>query len=214
MKIADNSRVVFIGDSITDFGRARPYGEGNGLGTSYVSLVDAMIKAANPAAGLRVINVGTGGDTSRDLKARWETDVTALRPDWLSVLIGINDVWRQFDMPTVPERHVYIDEYEANLDGLLAQTVPALKGGLILMTPYFMETNKSDPMREMMDRYGAVVKKLAEKYNGVFVDLQAAFDRYFAYNHPMAVNWDYIHPNIVGHAIIAREILKALDYQF
>ena len=82
------------------------------------------------------------------------------------------------------------------------------------MTPYFMETNKSDPMREMMDRYGAVVKKLAEKYNGVFVDLQAAFDRYFAYNHPMAVNWDYIHPNIVGHAIIAREILKALDYQF
>ncbi|MFN8378973.1 MAG: GDSL-type esterase/lipase family protein [Anaerolineae bacterium] len=44
-----------------------------------------------------VINMGVGGNTVRDLAARWESDVTALNPDWLSICIGINDVWRQFD---------------------------------------------------------------------------------------------------------------------
>ena len=111
------------------------------------------------------------------------------------------------------ELHVGLEEYEANLTDLIEQTLPTLKG-LILMTPYFMEPNRSDPMRARMDQYGAVVKRLAEKYGAILVDLQSAFDDYFRYYHPDSINWDRIHPDIVGHTLIAREILKQLDYQW
>lgn len=216
MKIAKNSKVVFIGDSITDFERARPYGEGIGfrgdIGKSYVAIVDGLIKASYPDAHLRVINMGVSGNTTRDLKARWQTDVMDLKPDWLGILIGINDVWRHFDTPHITENQVGIEEYRQNLTELIEQALPILGGGLILITPYFMEQNKSDPMRQMMDAYGAVVKELAAKYGAVLVDLQAEFDRYFACNHPMSVNWDYIHPDLASHVLIARAILKQLDY--
>ena len=146
--------------------------------------------------------------------ARWQTDVLDLKPDWLSILIGINDVWRHFDTPLMTEQHIGLEEYRQNLVDMIEQTLPILKGGLILITPYFMEPYKADPMRVMMDEYGQVVKELAKQYGAVLVDLQAAFDRYFVHNHPMSVNWDYIHPDVTGHVIIAREILKQLDYQW
>lgn len=215
MKIQDNSKLIFIGDSISDFERARPCGEGlfGGIGKSYVGLVDGLLRTTYPASHIRVINMGTSGNTTRDLKARWQTDVLDLHPDWLGILIGINDVWRQFDCPFMTELHVGLEEYEANLTDLIEQTLPTLKG-LILMTPYFMEPNRSDPMRARMDQYGAVVKRLAEKYGTILVDLQSAFDDYFRYYHPDSINWDRIHPDIVGHTLIAREILKQLDYQW
>ncbi len=215
MKIQDNSKLIFIGDSISDFERARPCGEGlfGGIGKSYVGLVDGLLRTTYPASHIRVINMGTSGNTTRDLKARWQTDVLDLHPDWLGILIGINDVWRQFDCPFMTELHVGLEEYEANLTDLIEQTLPTLKG-LILMTPYFMEPNRSDPMRARMDQYGAVVKRLAEKYGAILVDLQSAFDDYFRYYHPDSINWDRIHPDIVGHTLIAREILKQLDYQW
>ena len=215
MKIQDNSKLIFIGDSISDFERARPCGEGlfGGIGKSYVGLVDGLLRTTYPASHIRVINMGTSGNTTRDLKARWQTDVLDLHPDWLGILIGINDVWRQFDCPFMTELHVGREEYEANLTDLIEQTLPTLKG-LILMTPYFMEPNRSDPMRARMDQYGAVVKRLAEKYGAILVDLQSAFDDYFRYYHPDSINWDRIHPDIVGHTLIAREILKQLDYQW
>ena len=215
MKIQDNSKLIFIGDSISDFERARPCGEGlfGGIGKSYVGLVDGLLRTTYPASHIRVINMGIGGNTTRDLKARWQTDVLDLHPDWLGILIGINDVWRQFDCPFMTELHVGLEEYEANLTDLIEQTLPTLKG-LILMTPYFMEPNRSDPMRARMDQYGAVVKRLAEKYGAILVDLQSAFDDYFRYYHPDSSNWDRIHPDIVGHTLIAREILKQLDYQW
>jgi len=77
-----------------------------------------------------------------------------------------------------------------------------------------MEPNRSDPMRARMDQYGAVVKRLAEKYGAILVDVQSAFDDYFRFYHPASIQWDRIHPNIVGHTLIAREILKQLDYQW
>ncbi len=215
MKIENGSKLVFIGDSVTDFERARPCGEGlfGGIGKSYVGLVDALLKTTCPDSRIRVINMGVSGNTTRDLKDRWQNDVMDLHPDWLGILIGINDVWRQFDTPLMIEDHVGLEEYEQNLTGLIEQTLPTLKG-LILMTPYFMEPNRQDPMRARMDQYGAVVKRLAEKYGAVFVDLQSAFDNYFQYYHSASVNWDRIHPEIVGHMLIAREILKQLDYQW
>lgn len=203
--------LLLIGDSISDAERARPVGEGlfNAWGRSYVADVGALLGCMYPELGLRVINMGISGNQVRDLEARWENDVMEHRPDWVSVLIGINDVWRQFDCPYMPETHFGLKEYEETYERLIQRTLPMVKG-MILMTPYFMEPNKADPMRARMDEYGAVVKKLADQYNLVFVDLQKGWDELFQHMHPCNIAWDRIHPNQTGHMYIAKQFLGAV----
>ena len=203
--------LLLIGDSISDAERARPVGEGlfNAWGRSYVACVGALLGCMYPELGLRVINMGISGNQVRDLEARWETDVEAHHPDWVSVLIGINDVWRQFDCPYMPETHFGLKVYEETYVRLIERTLPHVKG-MILMTPYFMEPNKADPMRARMDEYGAVVKKLAEKYGLVCIDLQQGWDELFEHMHPCNIAWDRIHPNQTGHMYIAKQFLKAV----
>ena len=214
MLLEKGSKFVFIGDSITDYERARPVGEGRGtdIGKSYVGIVDGMIAASDPSSRIRVINMGTSGNTVLDLKARWDTDVMDLHPDWLSIYIGINDVWRQFDTPLITEKHVSPKLFEETYRSLIERTLPTLKG-LILVTPHFLELNREDPMRKRMDEYGAIVKKLAKEYGAILVDTQAAFDEFLTYYHPGFINWDRIHPNTMGHCIIAKAFLKALEVE-
>ena len=209
------SKVVCIGDSITDFERARPLGEGlfGGIGKSYVGIVDGLLKATDPSLHLRFINMGISGNNVRDLDARWQTDVMDLKPDYVTVLIGINDVWRQFDTPEITENHVYPQEYRETLSRLVKGTLPTVKG-MVLMTRYMMEPNQKDPMRARMDEYGAIVKEIAKENQLPCIDLQAAFDEYFQEYHPASVNWDRIHPNVARHCIIARALLNGIGFQW
>jgi lysophospholipase L1-like esterase len=212
MLIESGSKIVFIGDSITDAGRSRPAGEGlfNALGTGYVAQVDALIGATDPSARLRVVNRGTSGNTVLDLKDRWQEDVLDLQPQWLVVMIGINDVWRQFDCP-LQNWGVALDTYRETLDDLIAQAKPGLTG-LVLMTPFVIEKSKDDAMRAAMDQYGAVVRELATKYDAVYVDTQAAMDAALEHNHPTYYAWDRIHPTQTGTMIIARAFLRAVQF--
>ena len=215
MLIESDSKLVMIGDSITDTGRARPVGDGpfDAWGNGYVNLVGAMLGACRPERRIRVINVGVGGDTVRHLEARWQTDVLDLEPDWLSIMIGINDVWRRFDAPLCPERRVPLDEYRTTLERLVAGVRPALKG-LVLITPYFIEPNQADLMRAEMDLYGQAVAEIAGRHDALLVDVQAAFDDLLRHTHPMALARDRVHPNTTGHAVIARAFLKAVEMEF
>lgn len=215
MLLKANQKLVMIGDSITDCGRTQPIGEGlfEPYGKGYVNLVNGLLGATYPELAIRVVNVGTSGHTTRDLKARWERDVLALKPDWVTCMIGTNDVWRQFDLPMQSEVHVLPAEYEANLDALVKQTVKKVRG-FVLLTPFFMEPNRKDPMREQMDRYGAIVKKIAGKYKTHFVDTQAAFDKVLKHYYPATLGWDRVHPSTVGHTVIARALLSELGYEW
>jgi lysophospholipase L1-like esterase len=123
MKIHSNSTLLMIGDSITDCGRVRPVAEsvGGDLGNGYVSLIHAMLSATCPQRHIRIRNTGISGNTVRDLAARWQSDVLDLKPDWVSIMIGINDVWRQFDAPLQTEWHVSLDEYASILEQLSAR---------------------------------------------------------------------------------------------
>ncbi len=212
MKIQPHAKLLMIGDSITDWNRVRPVGEaiGDGLGAGYVGVVNAYLTATHPERRIRVVNMGVSGNTVRDLAGRWSTDVVALKPDWLSIMIGINDVWRQFDAQLLTEQHVTLDEYAQTLQALIDAVRPGLQG-LVLMTPYFIEPYRADPMRALMDRYGAVVRQLAGRYDAVLVDTQAAFDQATAHSHPIALASDRIHPSLVGHVVLARAFVSALD---
>ncbi|NTV35820.1 MAG: SGNH/GDSL hydrolase family protein [Anaerolineaceae bacterium] len=215
MRIEPGSKLVMIGDSITDCDREFPVGEAikNGLGNGYVNLVNALLTATYPDHRIRIVNMGTGGNTVLDLAERWNSDVIAQKPDWLSVMIGINDVWRQFDSPLHPEWHVPLETYKNTLNDLLSKTRPQLKG-LILISPYLIEPNHSEPMRAMMDTYGQTVRALAEKFDAIFVDTQAAFDVLMKDLHPMSLAWDRVHPGLAGHTVIARAFLSAIEYKW
>jgi len=215
MLIKPKSRLVMIGDSVTDCERARPIGEGlfGAIGKGYVAQVDGLLGAVYPGHRIRVTNVGASGNTVRDLLGRWQSDVIDLKPQWVSVMIGINDVWRQFDLPRQPEIHVLPAEYEAGLDQLVARTRPAVEG-LVLMTPFFIESLREDAMRRRMDEYGAIVKRLAAKHGAILVDTQAAFDRVLAHQHSAAIAWDRVHPNHIGHSVLARAFLDGIGFDW
>jgi len=211
MIFAPKSKLVMIGDSITDCERARPIGEGlfGAVGRSYVSFIEGFLTAIHPAHAIRVVNMGNSGDTVLNLQARWQTDVVDLKPDWLSIMIGVNDVWRQFDLPRQTEIHVGLNAYEITLLSLATKTRPQLQG-LIIMAPFYLEPNREDPMRARMDEYGAIARSVAQKTDALFIDTQAAFEPVLAHMHANAIAWDRVHPNLTGHAVIARAFLNAI----
>jgi lysophospholipase L1-like esterase len=213
--IEAGSRLLFIGDSVTDTGRTQPVGEDRGgLGSGYVANVAALLGATVPDRRIRVMNTGTSGNTVRDLAARWQRDVVDLRPDWLSIMIGINDVWRQFDSPLQPEKHVLPDEYAKTLREIVTRVRPTLQG-LVLMTPFYIEPNPADAMRARMDEYGGMVREVAKESGARFVDTQAAFNAVLARGvYPAILAGDRVHPNATGHMILARAFLNAVGFSW
>jgi lysophospholipase L1-like esterase len=210
MLFEKNSVLLMIGDSITDCGRARPVGEGENLGTGYPNFVNALLTAKYPQSRIKILNTATSGDTTRHLKARWQTDVLDLSPDYLSIKIGVNDVWRKFDSPDDPGLAVGIEEYEANYRGLIAVTKEKSKvKKIILITPFLSETDKSEPMMALLLQYIDVVKKIAADNDLLLVDLQPEFDKYIAEGiDPRTLAGDRVHPSQVGSMIIAKAFLK------
>lgn len=203
MKIQPNSKLVMIGDSITDCSR---FNDANGLGDGYVRFVNEALREF----GIQVVNKGVGGNTVRDLKERWQRDVLDLNPNWLSIMIGINDVWRQVDHWDAPADWILIEEYEQMLDALVGAVASSLQG-LVLMTPYVLELNRSDEMRSKMDVYGEVVRKLAKKYDALFVDTQADFDEVLQTTDASKLSNDRIHMNAVGHRVLAKGFLRVIE---
>jgi lysophospholipase L1-like esterase len=215
MKILPSSTLVMIGDSITEWGREQPIREDTfeSLGSGYVHYAGCLIGAAYPELRLHILNMGVGGNTVRDLAARWQRHVLAFRPDWLSIMIGINDVWRRFD-PGIPDgQQISLEEFAGTLETLIQTTRPQLKG-LVLMTPYYVEPDRSDPMRAMMDRYGEAVRQMAVKYAAEAADTQAAMDRALQEYSPAELAEDRVHVNAVGHMILARAFLQAVDFSW
>jgi len=215
MLLEKGQKLLFIGDSITDCERAKPAGEGlfGALGKGYVALVDAMLQAVYPELGIRVINTGTSGNTVLDLQARWQEDVMDRKPDWLSIMIGTNDVWRQYDTPFIKEWHVYKEQYEATLRQLVNRSKPEVRH-LVLMTPFYLESNEQDKMRRTMDEYGAIVKKVAEDTGAMFIDTQAAFNEVLKELYAATLAWDRVHPTQTGHVVLARAFLKRIGFQW
>lgn len=219
MKLQNNQRLVFIGDSVTDMGRKRntvepSEGLFDPLGTGYPHVVSGLLNAVYPDVLVRITNTGISGNTVLDLKERWQRDVIDLKPDWLSIMIGINDVWRQFDTPQLPEKHVLPDVYEKTLRELVETTKPLLSGGLVLMTPYYIERDRSNAMRRRMDEYGDICRRIAADTGVIFVDTQAEFDKVLKYRDSNYIAWDRVHPNIYGATILAKAFLKAVEFDF
>ena len=208
-------RIVFAGDSVTDMGSVSPVGEGlfDNVGRSYVRVVENLLAVFYPEIHVRVTNSGISGNTSRDLLQRYDRDVVELKPDWVSICIGINDVWRQFDTPAILDSHVLPDEYENNVETMILKVKNNVKGVFIL-SPYIIEPNTEDLMRKRIDEYVAICSRLAKKHDCVFVDFQEMYAKYCQFRHSSYIAWDRIHPNQIGATLMAREFLKYCDFDY
>ena len=207
--------MLFVGDSITDAHRGRPVGRGASetLGTGYVSFVHALLTADHPELEINVLNTGVCKDSVRHLKSRWKQDVLDLKPDWLSIMIGINDTWRQCDDPAEQAVRILPEEYDATLRELIAA---ARVRQLVLMTPFFVELDRSDATRRRVDECGAIVRAIAREVGAILVDTQAAFDKALQVIPREAISEDRVHPGgsassgPVGHMILALAFLDAV----
>ncbi len=210
-----NSTLVMIGDSITDCGRnydAEPAGW-ESFGDGYVNLVNSALIAFAPELKIMVVNKGISGNTIRDLKKRWEKDVLALKPDYVSIMIGVNDVWRHFDSaPFAKFNQVEEGEYEAIYRDLIEQTLPHVKG-IYVISPFIIEPNKEEEMSRMVRRFAEIARKLAAEYKLHYVDVQAAMDAFLEKAHSYVLTPDRVHPVLSGHMIIAKTFLDAIGFE-
>lgn len=199
-------KILFIGDSITDCGRREIE-----LGIGYVRIVASLLAARYPELGLEFINMGIGGNTIRDLAARWETDVVEQRPDWTSISIGINDVWRQVDNESPG---VLIDEFQQTYRKLLERTRQATDSKLILMETTVIGESGDDVGNQLLKPYNQTIRDLAHEFDALLVPMNAEWHRTLAAHPEFTWTTDGVHPLPPGHGLMARIWLDAVGFEW
>ena len=202
-----NARILFQGDSITDGNRGRSADPNHILGHGYCFIIAAKYGAQYPERKLTFMNRGVSGNTVSNLQARWQKDTLELKPDVLSILIGIND-----------SAKVPLDQYEQIYDRLLAETKAALPNvKFVLCEPFYLPKggHRDGDARDLdVKKRQAIVAKLAEKHHAALVRLQRVFDE--ACQHAPAEYWvwDGVHPTYSGHQLVADEWVKAVSQYY
>jgi len=203
--LGNDSLVLFQGDSITDAGRDK--NNPASLGWGYAMMVSSLFAAMHPHRPVRFVNRGISGNRVRDLLARWEQDCIALKPDWVSILIGINDMWRRYDSndPTP------VDRFEREYRDLLRITRERTRARLILLEPFLIHVRKEmEGWREDLDPKIQAVRRLAREFNALYIPLDGIFARVCAMREPTFWAGDGVHPSEAGHALITRHWLQAV----
>lgn len=194
------TRVLFQGDSITDGNRGRGPDPNHILGHGYAFITSAKYGAAFAPLNLEFMNRGISGNTVLDLQKRWQKDTLDLRPDVLSILIGVNDV----------SHNVPPEVYEQTYEALLTQTEaanPKLK--LVLCEPFTLPVGSRkenyDTWRAKIQTNQDIVGRLAAKHHAALVRWQAVFDGACKVAPAEHWIWDGVHPTYSGHQLMADE---------
>lgn len=206
VELSHNQTILFIGDSITDTDRNQPAYHPFGFG--FVHFIANHLLAKYPQLNLNIINTGISGNTVRDLKSRWQRDCLEHKPDILCVLIGINDLWRQYEGPEQLSQAVYLDEYESTYCQLLSSAVTQCDCQLVLVEPFmFCSDTKNEMFIGLVDYIG-IVHRLAQKFEAVLVPMQQFIDEQIKHVPPQRWSMDSVHPYVWAHAWIAQRWLE------
>jgi lysophospholipase L1-like esterase len=201
----DGQTVLFMGDSITDCGRSRE--NPAQLGGGYAAMTAARLDTLMPELGLRHLNLGISGNRVRDLKGRWDADCLALQPDILSILIGINDVWRRYDRNDPTSTEAFAADYRAILTAV-RQQCPACQ--IILLEPFVLPVPADrQAWREDLDPKIAAIRDLAREFADAYVPLDGLFAAAAVRREPAFWAGDGVHPSPAGHMLIAEAWLAA-----
>ncbi len=200
------ARILFQGDSVTDAGRSRE--DDAQLGGGYANFVAAWLSALYPERRLTFLNRGAGGNRVYDMEERWTQDCIELKPDWVSILIGINDTWRRYDSNMISS----ITDFEASYRRILERTKNETNAQLILLEPFVLPTPADRIVwREDLDPRIDVVRRLARDYTALYVPYDGLFASASTQREPAFWASDGVHPTQAGHAFMSQAWIKAVE---
>ncbi len=202
-------RILFQGDSITDAGRSRESDDWRGNG--YATLVSASL-GYEYINEFECINRGISGNRVIDLLARVKSDIINLEPDYMSIMIGVNDVWHELSY----KNGIDAEQFEEYYNMLINQVKTALPGiKIMILEPYVIKGSATienwQEFRHEVELRAEAAKRVAEKNKLPFVPLMKAFDEMVEKVPSGYLSEDGVHPTAVGHELIKREWLKMFN---
>lgn len=214
--------ILFQGDSITDCGRDKGYDtawwnndspvkDGVSSGNGYARFVEAQLGVDYPNE-YGFINRGISGNRVVEIYARINKDIINLKPDYMSLLVGVNDVWNGLDGFNGIDADKYFMIYSLMIEEITSD-LPDIK--IMILEPFLLKgsatENEWELFRGEIEKRSEKSRLIAEKYGLKFVPLQAKFDE--AAKLAPAGYWsaDGVHPTAKGHEIIKREWIKAFE---
>jgi len=209
-----NDVILFQGDSITDSGRERNTDLSNnvsGMGSGYALIAGSTLLAKHPEKLLQIYNRGVSGNKVYQLADRWETDCLNLKPNVLSMFVGVNDYWHTLasQNPYLGNINTYRNDYKNLLDRTL-KALPDVK--IVICEPYAINGIKwvTDAWYPDFFKYQVAAREIAQEYNTVFVPFQAVVDK--AVKSAPRGYWssDGVHPNMAGISLLAHAWLEAV----
>lgn len=205
MKLKQNDVVVFFGDSVTDtchqVKKDYPYGSG------YVNMVDSHINTNYCDLNVRVWNKGINGNRTKDLVARVKEDVLDLHPNMVFILIGVNDAWRSYDQNDPTSVEQFVKNYKTILDAIRAADTTTQ---IVMMSPFIIPSVEWVlNFKDDLDEKTKAVIDLAKEYQIPLIPLHELMPQYDQ-KLPGMVSFDGVHPSVVGHALIAQQIIQYL----
>ncbi|WP_181303980.1 SGNH/GDSL hydrolase family protein [Rufibacter sp. XAAS-G3-1] len=207
-----DSVLLFQGDSITDAGRNRDtteFNSGKALGSGYAMLASAELLHAHADKNLKIYNKGISGFKVYQVAGRWDTDALALKPDVLSMLIGVNDFWHTLSSGYKGTLQTYRQDYRALLDRT-KQQLPEVQ--LIIGEPFAVKGIKAvdEKWFPAFDEYRQAARELAHQFNATFIPYQSVYEK--AQKQAPGVYWTYdgVHPTLAGAQLMAQAWLKAV----
>ena len=210
--IAPNDVILFQGDSITDAGWNRDKGkEPNnqaGLGSGYAWLAAASILTDRPKDGLKAFNRGISGHKVFQLAERWDRDCLNLKPNVLSILIGVNDIWHTLNGKYNGTVEIYEKDYMALIERS-KKSLPQVK--LIICEPFVLRCGAvNEKWFPEFDEYRSAAKRVAKAFNTTFVAFQSMFDTAIQLTPPEHSAGDGVHPSSAGAALMAHTWLDTV----
>lgn len=202
-------KILFQGDSITDANRSRE--NDTVLGKGYPLLVEASL-GYEGCGKYEFINRGVGGNRVIDVYARTKKDIINVKPDVMSMLVGVNDVWHEFMYHTGVDADKYYRLYDMMIEEVMT-ALPDIK--IMIMEPFVLKGPATEEHWECftaeVKKRAEMAKRIAEKYCLPFIQLQQGFDELSQRAETTYWLADGVHPTAKGHEYIKREWIKAFQ---
>jgi lysophospholipase L1-like esterase len=212
LKFNNGDVILFQGDSITQWGRDLNVTEPNttkALGSGYALITASKLLLDHAEKDLKIYNKGISGNKVFQLAERWDADCLAIKPNVLSIHVGVNDFWHTLTSGYTGTIDTYIADYKKLLDRT-KQALPDVK--LVICEPFASKEVRAvdDKWYPTFDLFRKAARDLATEYSAIFVPYQAAFDK--AIQTTPAAYWsmDGVHPSVAGEALMAQTWLKAV----
>jgi lysophospholipase L1-like esterase len=213
MILQPNMTICCAGDSITDCDCIKPplikkTTLMRDLGYGYVNFLYGLIHLNFPTYDVKIINHGIGGDRTIKLMNRFD-QVLGVKPDILTIMIGVNDVWAKFNASDRPDVQTSVEEYTQYLEAMILKAKTVVTH-IVFLSPFYLDISDNNAFIQELRQRQSVMQQLALKYNILYIDVQAAFETLLTSMDVSLLTTDFIHVNAVGHMLIAKLLFEAL----